>query len=128
MFPQEKQEFPSFVPFLTASISICVNSLPACPEVEGVRDSLLEGKKIPLTSYSYCSVAQSVRLCVTPRTVARQACLSITVSRSLLRLTSIESVMPSNHLILCRPLLRLPSIFPSSRVFSSESALCIIYH
>ena len=59
----------------------------------------------------------------TPWTAAHQDFLSITNSRSLLKLMSIESVMPSNHLILCRPLLLLPSIFPSIRVFSSESAL-----
>ena len=64
-----------------------------------------------------------VQLFVTPRTAARQASLSITNSWSLLKLTSIKSVMPSNHLILCHPLLLLPSIFPSIRVFSSESAL-----
>ena len=62
---------------------------------------------------------------MTPWTTARQASLSITNSRSLLKLMSIESVMPSNHLILCRPLLLLPSIFPSIRVFSNESALHI---
>ena len=56
---------------------------------------------------------------------ARQASLSITNTRSSLSLTSIESVMPSSHLILCRPLLLLPSIFPSIRVFSNESALLI---
>ena len=61
----------------------------------------------------------------TPWTVARQASLSITSSQSLLKLMSIESVMPSNHLILYRPLLFLPSIFPSIRVFSKESVLCI---
>ena len=61
----------------------------------------------------------------TPSTTARQAFLSITNSRSLPKLTSIESVMPSNHLILCHPLLFLPSIFPSIRVFSDESALHI---
>ena len=66
-----------------------------------------------------------VRLFVTPRIAARQASLSITNSRSSPRLTSIESVMPSNHLILCHPLLPLPSIFPSIRVFSNESALHI---
>ena len=60
-----------------------------------------------------------------PWTAAHQASLSITNSQSLLRLMSIESLMPSNHLILCRPLLLLPSIFPSIRVFSNESALCI---
>ena len=67
----------------------------------------------------------SVRLFVTPWTTARQAPLSITNSRSLLKCISIESVMPSNHFILCRSLLLLPSIFPSIRVFSNESALCI---
>ena len=64
-----------------------------------------------------------VRLFVTPWIAARQASLSITNSQSSLRLTSIESVMPSNHLILCRPLLLLPPIFPSIRVFSNESTL-----
>ena len=66
-----------------------------------------------------------VRLFATPRTAARQASLSITNSRSLPKLMSIESVMPSNHLNLCHPLLLLPSIFPSIRVFSNESALHI---
>ena len=66
-----------------------------------------------------------VRLFVTPWTAALQASLSITNSQSLPRLMSIESVMPSNHLILCRPLLLLPSIFPNIRGFSNESALHI---
>jgi len=66
-----------------------------------------------------------VQLFVTPWTAACQASLSITNSRSLLKLTSVKSVMPSNHLILCCPLLLLPSIFPSIRVFSNESVLCI---
>ena len=66
-----------------------------------------------------------VWLFATPWTAAHQASLSITNSWSLLRLMSIESVMPSNHLILCRPLLLLPSVFPSIRVFSNESALHI---
>ena len=70
----------------------------------------------------FSSVAQS---CLTLRPHGLQASLSITESQSLLKLTSIESVMPSNHLILCRPLLLLPSIFPSIRVFSDESALCL---
>ena len=77
----------------------------------------------------YCfSSVQSlscVRLFATPWTAARQASLSITNCRSSLKLTSIELVMPSNHLILCRPLLLLPSIFPIIRVFSNESALRI---
>jgi len=66
-----------------------------------------------------------VRIFATPWSAARQASLSITDSQSLLRLMSIELVMPSNHLILCRPLLLSPSIFPSSRVFSNEMALYI---
>ena len=66
-----------------------------------------------------------VGLSVTPWTVALQSSLSITNSQSLLKLMSIESVMPSNHLILCRPPLLLPSIFPSIRIFSNKSALHI---
>ena len=61
----------------------------------------------------------------TPWTAAHQVSLSITNSQSLLKLMSIESVMPSNHLILCHPFLFLPSIFPSIRVFSNESTLCM---
>ena len=66
-----------------------------------------------------------VQLFATPWTAACQASLSIANSWSLLKLMSIKSVMPSNHLILCCPLLLLPSIFPSIRVFSNESVLCI---
>ena len=66
-----------------------------------------------------------VRLFATPWTAAHQASLSITNSWSLLKLMSIELVMPSTHPILCRPLFLLPSIFPSIRVFSNESVLCI---
>ena len=66
-----------------------------------------------------------VQLFVTPRTAVRHASLSFTISRSLLKLISIVLVMPSIHLILCRPLLLLPSIFPSIRVFSNESVLRI---
>ena len=66
-----------------------------------------------------------VQLIATPWTASLQVSLSFTVSQSLLRLMCIESVMPANHLILCRPLFLLPSIFPSIRVFSSESALHI---
>ena len=69
-----------------------------------------------------CSVLSNS---ATPWTAARQASLSITNSQSLLKLMFIESVMPSNHLILCRPLLLSPPIFPSIRVFSNESVLHI---
>ncbi|KAB0337889.1 hypothetical protein FD755_025427 [Muntiacus reevesi] len=78
--------------------------------------------------YIYISSVQSlscVQLFVTPRTAARQASLSITNSRSPPKPMSIDSVMPSNHFILCCPFLLLPSIFPSIRVFSNESALRI---
>ena len=66
-----------------------------------------------------------VQLFAIPWTATCQASLSITNTQSLLKLMSIESVMPSNHLVLCRPLLLLPSIFLSIRVFSKDSALCI---
>ena len=79
---------------------------------------------IPVIQFS--SVLQSCpTLCNPMDCSTHQASLSITNSQSLLKLTSIESVMPSNRLILCRPLLLLPSIFPSIRVFSDESVLCI---
>ena len=81
---------------------------------------------ILFSKISSVQLLSHVLLFTTPWTAARQASLSITNSRSLLKLTHIESVMPSNHLILChRPLLLLPSIFPSIRVFSNESALHI---
>ena len=73
----------------------------------------------PIQSFS------CVQLFVTPWTAARQTSLSFTISQGLPKLMSIESVMPSNHLILCRFLLLLPSVFPSIRVFSNESALRI---
>ena len=75
--------------------------------------------------FSSVHLLSRVRLSATPWTAARQASLSITNSQSLLQPMSAELVMPSNHLILCRPLLLLPSIFPSIRVFSDESVLCI---
>ena len=75
--------------------------------------------------FSSVQLLSHVRLFATPWTAAHQASLSIINSRSLLRLMSIESVMPSNHLILCHCLFLLPSIFPSIKVFSNESALFI---
>ena len=88
----------------------------------------LAGRFLATIRYHQFSSVQSlsyVRLFATPWTAARQAFLSITNSWSLLNLTSITLVMPSNHLILCHPLLLLPSVFPSIRVFSNESALHI---
>ena len=80
-----------------------------------------------LVPYMFCWVQSlsCVWFFATPWTAACQASLSITNSQSLLQLMSIESVMPSNHLILCQPLLLLPSIFPSIRVFSNESVISI---
>ena len=78
-----------------------------------------------VSMFSSVQSLSHVQLFVTPWIAARQASLSITNSRSSHRLTSIESVMPSSHLILCRPLLLLPPIPPSIRVFSNESTLCM---
>ena len=81
---------------------------------------------VGLQSHQPVQISRSVvSLFKTPWTTAHQASLSITIYQSLLKLMSMESVMPSNHLILCHPFLRLPSIFPSTRVFSSESVLRI---
>ena len=77
------------------------------------------------TVYQSVQSLSHIQLCATTWTAACQASLSITNSGSLLKLMSIESVMPSNHLILCCPPLLLPSVFPSIRVFSSESVLRI---
>ena len=85
----------------------------------------LKNKKHMIISISSVQSLSCVRLFATPWRAACQASLSITNSRSLLKLMSIDSVMPSNHLILCCPLLLPPPIFPSIRVFSDESVLCI---
>ena len=84
-----------------------------------------ESMRSMLFNISSVQSLSRVRLFVTPWTTAHHASLFFTNSRSLLKLTSIESVMPSNHLILCHSLLLLPSIFPSIRVFSNESVLHI---
>ena len=78
-----------------------------------------------MSIFCCCSVVQSCLTLATPWNAARQASLSFTISQNFLKLILNESVMPSNHLILWRPLLLLPSIFPSSSVFSNESALCL---
>ena len=85
----------------------------------------VDGKNRVVRMFSSVQSLSRVWFFVTPWIVAHQASLSITNSRSLLKLMSIESVMPSNHLILCCPLLLSPSIFPSIRVFSNESVLHI---
>ena len=85
-------------------------------------DALLENIALSEHHFTSLQLLSHVQLFATPWIAARQASLSITNSRSSLRLTSIKSVMPCSHLILCRPLLLPPSIFPSIRVFSNESA------
>ena len=94
---------------------------------DAVRHSVLRGNWWDRSSspVQFSSGAQLFWFFATPWTAAQQAFLSITNSWSLLKLVSIESVMPPNHLILCRPLHLPPSIFPMIRVFSSESVLCI---
>ena len=96
---------------------------------EGKGDPLqysgLENSMDCIVQFSSVQLLSCVRLFATPWTTACQASLFITNSQSLLKLMSIESVMPFNHLILCRPLLLPPSILPSIRVFSNESVLCI---
>ena len=83
----------------------------------------VRNKAVNVCQFSSVQSLSCVQLFATPWTAARQAALSITNSRSLLKLIFIESVIPSNHLIICRPLLLLPSIFPSIRVFPNESVL-----
>ena len=78
-----------------------------------------------LASLMSCSIVKSVPFFATPCSATHQPSLSFTITQSLLKLMSIELVMPSNHLILCCPLLLLPSIFPSIRVFSNESVFHI---
>ena len=94
----------------------------APPSMGFSRQEYWSGLPLPSPFSSVQSLSR-VRLFATPRISAHQAFLSITNSRSSLRLTSIELVMPSSHLILCRPLLLLPPVPPSIRVFSNESTL-----
>ena len=90
-----------------------------------VADSPVQQKLTQQCKATVVQLLSCVLLFATPWTATCQGFLSFTISQSLLRFTAIELVMPSNHLILCHPLLLLPSIFPSIRVFSSELALCI---
>ena len=97
---------------------------PKCPSSEEQMKKILYMYTMEYSvEFSWVQSLSRVRLFATPWIAARQAALSITNSQSSLRLTSIESVMPSSHLILCHPLLLLPPIPPSIRVFSSESTL-----
>ena len=121
-------------PWPQAKVVLCLKEFN-CPE-RGL-DFALRSWEIPLFSLNYALFSGSVGLSsvqslshvwlfVTPWTAACQASLSSTISWSLLKFMSIESVMLSNHLFFCQPLLLLPSVFPSIRVFSNESALCFM--
>ena len=106
---------------------ICLLSWTECTFFDSPPFFSGENSRTHLAFISFHSVQllSHVQFFATPWTVARQASPSFTISESLLKPMSIESVMPSNHLILCRPLLLLLSIFPSIRVFSNESVLRI---
>ena len=126
-----RQDYWNGLPFLSpgylpnpgiepGSPTLQADALPSEPP-----GNLPYNNKGSLLAISLVQLLSSVQLFVTPLTAARQASLSITNSQNLPELMSIESVTPSNHLILCHHLLLLPSIFPSIRVFSNESALHI---
>ena len=107
-------------------ISVMISYLPephlwTCVQTNLSRSSFCHEEHV----FGSVQLLSHVQFFVTPWTAAHQASLSITSSQSLLKLVSIKSVMPSNHFILCCPLLLLPSIFPSIRGFSSESVLHI---
>ena len=95
------------------------------PSRSSTPDPPFSSQAVGLGAGCCCSVAQSCPTLCNPMDYSTQASLSFSISWSLLKLMSIESVMPSNHLVLCHPLLLLPSIFPSIRVFSSELCLSI---
>ena len=111
-------EFQLQLKLLLVTIIKSLNTLPQ-------KFKWLYSKHSTVESHSSVQSLSCVQLFVTPWTAVCQASLSITNSQSLLKLKSIESVMPFNHLIFCSPLLLLPSIFPSIRIFSKESVLCI---
>ena len=112
--------------FLPCKVWLSVKSTLFCQALTCFRKLIwiLWCGKVVCHWFSSVQSLSRVRLFATPWTTARQAFLSITSCRSPSKPMSIESVMPSNHLILCHPLLLLPSMFPSIRVFSNESALC----
>ena len=120
-----RQEYSRGLPFSSPEDLPGPGIEPVCPTLAGgFFTTQPPGKPVlPVVQFSSVQLLSPVWLFVTPWITARQASLSITNSRSSLKLTSIESVMPSSHLILCRPLLLLPLIPPSIRVFSNESTL-----
>ena len=112
-------------PYMTTGKTVALTRWTFVGKVMSLLFNMLYRLVITFLPRSSVQSLSHVQLFVTPCTAAHQASLSITNSWSLLKLMSIESAMPSNHLVLCCPLLLLPSIFPSIRVFSNESALRI---
>ena len=111
--------------FFTAILYLCCQSMYHYIVYCLSYNHLLALSSTAIYTFQFNSLLSRVQLFETPRIAARQSSLSITNSRSSLKLKSIESVMPSSHLILCRPLLLLPPIPPSIRVFSNESTFRI---
>ena len=107
---------------------MCAESLQSCMTLGDSMDYIAPGSSVHGIFQARMELVSVTHLCpasCNPWAGALQASLFFTISQSLLKLMSIKSVMPSNHLILCCPLLLLPSIFPSIKVFSNESVLCI---
>ena len=117
--------FDKYIPLIDVLIYFPRNSTPALKSKFHENLPMLWYQHVPSVQFSSVQSLSRVWLFATPWITARQASLSLTNSWSSLKLTSIESVMPSSHLILCRPLLLLPPIPPSIRVFSNESTLHI---
>ena len=113
--------------FSVATLHICIYQVfqQIGNIIYATESAFLKKTFLSIVQFSSFQSLSRVWLFATPWTAAFQASLPITSSQSLLKPMLIESVMPSNHLILCHPLLLLPSIFPSIRVFSNESVLCI---
>ena len=108
---------------LGTELTVKFRDFPGGPGFPGGSDS--KESACNAVQFSSVQLLSHVQLIATPWTAARQASLSVTNSWNILRLMSIEAVMPSNHLILCRPLLLPPSIFPNIKVFSNELVLHI---
>ena len=123
---RERSPWPALGDHPTPHHLVRATKMPGCcRDVNGPRVCHTESQKEENKCHLCCQSLSPVRCFVTPWTAARQSSLSFTVSQSVLRLMSIELVMPSNHLTLCPPLLLQQSIFPSVTVFSNESALRI---
>ena len=118
--PSQPQSSPSHSTFYLSQHQGLFQGVSFLHQVTKVLEFQLQHEPFAVVQLISC-----VQLFVTPSTVALQSSLSYTISQSLLKLMSIDLVMPPNNLILCHPLLLQPSIFPSIKVFSKESVLCI---